>query len=296
MNATKSRTTKPAGGQWLPAVFVVGFFGAVPGLWAQSPALTLAEVLELRTQGVSSRQILRNAKQYCISFTVDDSIRKQLDAAGADSALVTGLRSTCSTREHLAAPALPSDVVLNDDFSRGGGRGGFKLGDRRCSVHADSTALRLENRARDIVCVTGYPSDPLDDNVRIELTVNRLGANRQGLVVLGFGRDPDLVGQYSLSVTADRRVELCRTDGAACQRLVYRTGIAAVKTGAADENRIAVEVRGRRITVIINGQTIDSYTTNRNVSGALSLGVGPGTNVDVTHVVARRLAATPESK
>ena len=281
-----------AGSQWQLAVIVVGFVGAVPQLRAQAQALSLAEVIELRSQGVSSRQILRNAQQYCISFTMNDTVRRQLDAAGADSTLVSGLRATCSHREVAPAPPTPptpSEFVLNDDFRNGGGRGGFRLGDRRCSVRADSNALRLENTARDIVCVTGYPSDPLDDNVRIELTVNRIGASRQGLVVLGFGRDPDLVGQYSFSVTADRRVELCHSDGGSCQRLIYKTGVSAIRTGAADENRLAVEVRGRRITLFVNGQTIDTYTANRNVVGALSLGVGPGTNINVTQVVAKRL-------
>ncbi len=274
---------------------VAGLLGAVPALGAQTPALTLAEVLELRTQGVSSRQILRSAKQYCIAFTVTDSIERQLGAVGADSTLVAGLRTACSNRDlpavGAAPAAAPPDVLLDDDFTSGGGRGGFGASDRRCSAQTDETGLHLENRGRDAVCVTGYPSDPLDDNVRIELTVNRLGANKQGIVVLGFGRDPDLGLQYSFSVTSDRRVELCRTEGGTCQRLIYKAGVPAVHVGANDENRLAVEVRGRKLTLIVNGVTIDTYTANRSVSGALSLGVGPGTNVSVTHVTARRLPA-----
>jgi len=284
--------------RWQLAAAVMGLVAATPQARAQTQALTLAEVIELRTQGVSSRQILRSAQQYCISFTMNDTVRRQLDAAGADSTLVSGLGAICAHRE-VAPPPPPtsSEFVLNDDFRNGGGRGGFRLGDRRCSVRADSNALRLENTARDIVCVTGYPSEPLDDNVRIELTVNRLGASRQGLVVLGFGRDPDLVGQYSFSVTADRRVELCHSDGGSCQRLIYRTGVSAIRNGAADENRLAVEVRGRRIALFVNGQPIDSYSANRSVVGALSLGVGPGTNVNVTQVVVKRLpVATATAK
>jgi hypothetical protein len=284
--------------RWQLVVAVIGSVAAVPRVRAQTQALTLAEVIELRTQGVSSRQILRTAQQYCISFTMNDSVRRQLDAAGADSTLVSGLRETCAHREVTSPPpATPSEFILNDDFRNGGGRGGFRLGDRRCSVRAETDALRLENTARDIVCVTGYPSEPLDDNVRIELTVNRLGASRQGLIVLGFGRDADLVGQYSFSVTADRRVELCHSDGGTCQRLIYRSGVSAIRTGAGDENRLAVEVRGRRIALFVNGQPIDSYTATRNVVGALSLGVGPGTNVNVTQVVAKRLpVATATAK
>jgi hypothetical protein len=264
--------------------------GAAPAVRAQTPALTLAEVLELRTQGVSSRQILRSASQYCIAFTVTDSIERQLQTVGADSALVAGLRAACSNKDlPTAAPAASSDVLLDDDFAKGSGRDGFGVNDRRCTAQADATALHLENRARDAVCVAGYPSGILDDNVRIELTVNRLGANRQGFVVLGFGRDPDSGVQYSFSVTSDRRVELCRTEGGTCQRLVYKAGVAAIRLGAADENRLVVEVRGRHLTLVVNDVTIDTYTANRPVTGALSLGVGPNTNVNVTHVLVRRL-------
>jgi hypothetical protein len=296
VDGLKSRTTEGAARSWMLAVVLVGLLGAVRELQAQAQALTLAEVLALRTQGVSPRQILRSARQYCIAFTINDSIQKQLDAAGADSVLVGGLRTSCSNRDLPASTGLPSDVLLDDNFSRSGGRGGFGATDGRCNVHVDGAALRLENHARDVVCVTGYPSGPLDDNVRIELTVNRLGANRLGLVVLGFGRDPDLAGQYSFSVTADRRVVLCRSEGGTCQRLVYKTGVTAVHTGTADENRLAVEIRGRRITLLVNDQAIDTYTADGSVMGTLSLGVGPGTNVDVTRIIARRLAVAPTGR
>jgi hypothetical protein len=265
--------------------------GFAPMLAAQTPALTLAEVLELRTQGVSSRQILRNAREYCIAFAVTDSIERQLDAVGADSMLVAGLRSACSNRNALAtAAADPSDVILDDDFRRGGGRAGLALNGRWCTARADSTGFRFENREHEAVCVIGYPSEPLGDNVRIELTVNRLGASKQGIIVLGFGRDPDASMQYSFSVTADQRVVLCRTEGSSCQRLVYEARVAAVRQGALDENRLAVEIHGRRLTLIVNDVTIGTYTANTRVTGELSLGVGPSTNLTVTRVHAHRLS------
>jgi len=291
------RTTKRATTGVRCRVFVAvgafGFLGAAPSLRAQTQALTLAEVIDLRSQGVSTRQIVRNAQQFCISFAITDSTQKQLTAAGADSVLVDGLRGACSHREPSVA-ARPADVLLDDNFS--GREGEILLSDQRCGARAGSGGLRLENRARDAVCVIGYPSGQLGDNVRIELVLNRLGATRQGLIVLGFGRDPDVAGQYSFSVTADRRVELCRSNGAACERLIYRTNVAAVRTGVADENRLAVEIRGRAITLMVNGETIDTYVTNRAITGGLSLGFGPGTNVNITQILARRLSLVSASR
>jgi hypothetical protein len=283
----------------LVVAFITCALAAAPAR-AQAPALSLAEVLSLQSQGVSSRQILRNAREYCIAFAVTDSVARQLSVAGADSSLVHGLRSACSSnpvpgpsKPAVPAPTKPAaDVLFDDDFAHGGGRGGFAVNDR-CVARTDSDGLRLENRARDAVCVTGYPSDLLDDNVRIEVTISHLGARKLGFVVLGFGRDPDLSGQYSISVTADRRVELCHTEGGRCQRLVYKGGISAVRTGAEDENLLAVEVRGRRLTLIVNEETVATYTANAVVTGGLSLGVGPGTSLIVSRVLARRLSSPP---
>jgi hypothetical protein len=300
IEALKGRATSRVGRNWFPVVAAMGLAG-MPAFRVHAQALTLAEVVSLRSQGVSSRQIVRNAQQYCISFAIDDSTQKQLGAAGADSILLAGLRKACSNNGTPAAPpGLPtgpssapvSDIVFDDDFTRGGGRGDVGLIDRRCVTQADGNALHLENRTRDIVCVVGYPSGSLDDNVRIEMTVRRLGATRQGVVILGFGLDPDVSGQYSFSVTADRRVELCRSFGGSCQRLVYKPNVLGVRAGATDENQLAVEIRGRRVSLFVNGDMIDSYTAYRSVTGTLSLGFGPGTNLDVTRILARHRGGT----
>jgi hypothetical protein len=306
IDAVNVRATSRVTRQWLQVLAAVGLTGT-PAIQVRAQALTLAEVVSLRTQGVSSRQIVRSAQQYCISFSMDDSTQKQLGAAGADSILLAGLRKACSNSGNpsgastsspsaiasaVGAPSTQPDVFFDDDFTRGGGRGDVGLVDRRCNTVADGTALHLENHTRDIVCVVGYPSGSLDDNVRIELTVRRLGASRQGVVILGFGRDPEVNGQYSFSVTADRRVELCRSYGGSCQRLIYKPGVSTIRAGANDENQLAIEIRGRRISLFVNGSEIDSYNAYRSVTGSLSLGFGPGTNVDVTHILARRLGGT----
>src|SRR3954454_13080735 len=82
---------------------------AATPLRAQSAvkALSLTEVIDLRQHGVSSRQILRSAREYCIAFSVDDSVRRQLTVAGADTLLVGGLSNVCSTVKPPEKPPPP---------------------------------------------------------------------------------------------------------------------------------------------------------------------------------------------
>jgi hypothetical protein len=261
--------------------------GAAQVSRAQSSALTLAEVMDLRKHGVSTRQIVRNATEYCISFALTDSTVRELETAGVDTSLVSGLRLACTNRtSRVSEPG----IVVDDDFSFGATRDGLTWNDSRCIARADSTGLRLENRRSESVCMMGYPAGPLDANVRIELTVRGVGLTRGGLVVLGFGRDAIEGIQYSYSITADRRVELCRSENDACRRLVFKTRVIAVKQGS-EENMLAVEIRGREVSLFVNDFPIGTYVADSDVAGSISLGVGPGTKVLVKHVRARLLSS-----
>jgi hypothetical protein len=255
---------------------------------AQGSALTLTEVMDLRKHGVSTRQIIRNATEYCISFALTDSIVRELETSGADSSLIGGLRLACTNR---TARVSEPGVVVDDDFSFGATRDGLTWNDSRCIARADSTGLRLENRRSESVCMMGYPAGPLDANVRIELTVRGVGITRSGLVVLGFGRDPIEGVQYSYSISADRRVELCRSENEACRRLLFKTRVIAVKQGS-EENTLAVEIRGKELALFVNDFPIGTYTADSDVTGGMTLGVGPGTKVLVKHVRARLLSST----
>ena len=245
---------------------------------AQTKALTLAEVIDLRQQGVSTRQILRNARAYCISFAVNDSVKQELASAGrADTLLVGGLRDVCST---VRAPIRPSaTAIVDDELAHTSASQAFAWGDRRCKARFESAGVRVENRSNDAVCMMRYPSPELNANVRIELTVSQLGTVPFGTVLLGFGRSGNSPNQYALSVGADRRVELCWSADRVCSPLVRRTGVEAVLPAASDENRIGVEIRGQEITLLVNGNRVTTYSADANVTGRISLGIGPGTSL-----------------
>src|SRR5262249_21623433 len=119
----------------------------------------------------------------------------------------------------------------------------------------------------------------LGANVRIELTVARLGANTEGLVMLGFGRSGYSANHYALSVTADQRVALCWNAEGQCNPLISRAGVDAIHIGSTDENHLAVEVRGQEIALFVNDVRVGSYTADHTVTGRITFGVGPGTNL-----------------
>ena len=120
---------------------------------AQAKALSLAEVIDLRQQGVSTRQILRNARQYCIAFALSDSVKQQLSVGGADSLLMGGLSDVCTTVRpvRVAPPA-----IIDDDLAHTAASQAFAWGDRRCKARFESGGVRVENRTAEL-----GPSKPL---------------------------------------------------------------------------------------------------------------------------------------
>jgi hypothetical protein len=251
---------------------------------AQTKALTLAEVIDLRKNGVSTRQILRNAREYCISFAMNDSARRELSVAGADTTLVGGLGDVCST-QRAARPAVPP--LIDDEFVRTSSSQAFAWSDRRCRARFDSIGIRLENASSDAQCMMRYPSAELAANVRIELTIAQLGTSPAGMALLGFGRSGNTSNHYAVSIGADRRVDLCWNADRVCSPLVRPGLVSGVKLGPGEENQLAVEIRDREISVFVNGAAVASYTADGAVSGRLSLGVGPRSSL-----VVRRLRAT----
>ena len=266
------------------AVVTLVAIAPIARLGAQTKALTLAEVIDLRKNGVSTRQILRSAREYCISFVMSDSVRRELSVAGADTMLVGGLVDVCST-QRAARPALPP--LIDDEFARTSASQAFAWSDRRCKARFDSSGVRLENTSSDAQCMMRYPSAELAANVRIELTVAQLGATPNGVALLGFGRSGNATNHYAVSIGADRRVELCWNADRVCSPLVRRATLPEVKLGPGDANQIAVEIRDRDILVFVNGVAVANYAADGPVTGRLSLGVGPRTSL-----VALRLRAT----
>jgi hypothetical protein len=269
-------------------------FSAAPKLAAQAATpLTVAELLELQRQGVSSSQILRNATSYCIAFVMTDSVARVLTSAGADSTLVVGLRTVCNAKDQASPPA-PStaDLVIEDAFRARGRVARLLWSDPTCSIKADSSGLHIENKKRETDCVIAYPSDPLEPLIRIEVEYTALRGGDQSVLLFGFGRNQSAPGEYSLSVRADRRMELCYREGSSCRRLVSKPSIPSLHAEADSLNRIAVEIHGREITLLANDVAVGNYRGKTDVTGTLNLGAGPNTTVIVTHIQARRLPPT----
>ncbi|HEY7235240.1 MAG TPA: hypothetical protein VH539_13900 [Gemmatimonadaceae bacterium] len=249
-------------------------------------ALSLAEVIDLRQHGVSSRQILRNASAYCIAFAIDDSVRRELSTAGSDSILLGGLTSVCSTAKPPEPPPLPP--IIDDAFAQSNASEGFIWSNPRCRARFELEGIRMENTSTDAMCLVRYPSLDLPASVRLDLEVSQLSTTKKGTVILGFGRQDRSGTYYSLSVSADRSVELCWNSDRECNSLVKLSEVAAVLTDVNATNHVMVEVHGQDIVLLVNGKRVGQYTADTLVGGRMMVGVGPETSVLFV-----RLRATP---
>jgi hypothetical protein len=146
----------------------------------------------------------------------------------------------------------------------------------------------MENTGTDALCLVRYPSHDMPADVRLDLDVAQLGATPHGSVVLGFGRQDRSGNYYSLSVSADRHVELCWNADRSCSSLVKVSDVAAIQTEANVVNHLSVEVRGQDISLLINDKRVGQYTADALVGGKLMVGVGPQSSI-----VFVRLRATP---
>lgn len=258
---------------------------------AQADALTLNEVLDLRRRGVSNRQILRAASDYCVAFAVTDSVERAIAQSGGDSALVSGLRTACGAPTTRVAPG----VLVDDDISGGRSLGAFVSSDQLCMARLESHGVRIENRRRRGGCVIAYPSDPVSGNVRIALTMSDLLGGRDAQVVLGFGRS-DSWDQYSIVVSGAGRVEMCRAEREGCKSLITRVGVTNVRAGPETTNELAVEIRGRVIQLFVNGERLGEYQAPEPPSGGLVLGVGASSSAVFRHLSVRQLERTAASR
>lgn len=261
---------------------------AATPLHAQAPvkALSLTEVIDLRQHGVSSRQILRSAREYCIAFSLDDSVRRQLTVAGADTLLVGGLSNVCSTAKPPEKPPVPP--IVDDEFALSSTSQGFMWTNPRCKARFENEGVRMEDASNDALCMVRYPSGDMPADVRLDLEISQLGLTQHGSVVLGFGRQDRSGNYYSVSVSADRHVELCWNADRSCNSLLKVSSVDAVKTDANATNHVIVELRGQEISLLLNETRVAQFTADGPIGGKLMVGVGPQTSV-----VLVRLRATP---
>ena len=249
---------------------------------AQSEPLTLTEVLDMQRRGVSAQQILRAAQQYCVSFPMTDSVERQLSAAGANVTLAGGIRGAC-----VVSPSrlLPSGVLVDDDFESAGR---FAAADRLCVVRQDARGMRVENNRPSGGCAIPYPFEAAGGDLRIEVTAVALTGDAVPVVVLGFGRDTLGWDQHTFAITGTGDIELGATTAGKFRQLRFQRKVAAVRTGRAAENEMAVEIRGSAIDVFVNDQRVLRYAADRRLGRGISLGVGPSSSVVFTKLVVRK--------
>lgn len=252
--------------------------------------LTVAEVLELHRGGVSDQRIVRAASTYCIAFVVNDSIARELAAGGIAPALVDSLRGACAATP--PRPPLAPGVLIDDDIAATSGIGSFVASDGLCRASLERSQMRIANERRDGGCLIGYPADSLDGPLRIELTVGELVGGKDAQAVLGFGRSTGTWDEYTFSVSASGRTELCRSSAVDCRTLTSRTVKGLVHAGSAAENVLAVELHDGSIALFVNDERVGDYLPDVAVRGGLVIGVGPESSVAFRHLRVRTLEAT----
>jgi hypothetical protein len=270
--------------------------GAGPiDLRAQDDPLTLREVLELRRRGVSSRQILRNAQQYCIAFVVNDTAERQLVAVGADTVLIGGMRESCVATS--PSVRLAAGVLADDNFAAMSGLPPFAAGDHLCTARAGAGGLRVENRRGAVGCAMEYPLELGGaNNVRLELTVTELQGKRGAMAALGFGKDADSWDQYSFGITNEGLFELCMSVRGRCQQLLFQKRVAVTHAESPSATRLTVEIRGREVFLYIDDQRVGTYSATHPVVGGISLGVGSASTAVFSRLRVERLEALTTSR
>ena len=135
------RLTERSGVRGLAALTTVVLLAAAASpCAAQSQGITLTEVIQLQRGGVSNRQILRSATEYCRAFNVTDEVVGMLRTAGSDDALIAGLRRALE----LAVPEV--EVVSDSELLVKQMRGEYKVKNealRELSLEAARLARRL---------------------------------------------------------------------------------------------------------------------------------------------------------
>lgn len=265
---------------------------ALPARGQSATPLTLTEVLQLRRSGVPAAQILQTARLYCLAFAVTGEAERALRVAGADDALLEGLRGACpaapargTTSVEQAGSVVPTPLAIDEDFHAM--RWLSAGGDSECSGVLDGRGFLLRSPGAS-GCVFPYRAATPEGHARIELTVS-LPDTRGGSVLLGFARDAATGEQLTFAMHANGRFDLCRMRDIGCDKLQpTMSSMRAFDRSADAVNRIAVELRGARVRLLVNDREVSSSTLREAPRLEIALGVGPSTTASF-----RRLRVIP---
>lgn len=281
---------------WMTRAFLVGASLAVVALPARAQGaatpLTLTEVLQLRRSGVPAAQLLQTAREYCLAFAVAGDAERALREAGADDALLGGLRAACSTVPSRGATSVvqagsvsPAPLAIDDDF-----RSMRWLSDgttSECTGVFDGRGFLISSPGAS-GCEFVYPAADLEGAVRVELTVS-LAEVRTGSVLLGFARDAATGEQLTFAMHANGRFDLCRMRDAGCEKLQpTMSSMRAFDRSTNAVNRLAVELRAARVRLLVNDREVATATLRQAPTLGVVLGIGPSTTASF-----RRLRVLP---
>ena len=117
----------------------------------------------------------------------------------------------------------------------------------------------------------------LPSNVRIEVSVSLVGGPTNTGFGLAFARPSREAREWmTFYVAGDGHYKLTGFDGS--DAIPWRLS-PAVQQGVGAQNRLAVEVRGRNVTLFLNGVMVDSYVADREVAGSLGAVLSQGVEV-----------------
>ena len=241
-------------------------------------ALTLAEIIQLKKSRVSTSRILESAREYCIAFVVDDAAERELRAAGADDQLLDGLRQSCGPRPLVVKreDGMTAGATLFSDDFRKTTRLPVAASSQPCRSRYGDDGFTMASAVGTLGCTLAYPSAPIEGDVRIEMHV-AVVSPRDGTVSLGFGRAAGSSDRVSVNLQGNGRYEVCRFVGQRCVRLRPPAQATSANRAPRGENRLAVEIRGQTLRILLNDEQVVEIADVPDLSGFLVLGVGPNT-------------------
>jgi hypothetical protein len=182
---------------------------------------------------------------------------KVTDLAPASAAAPTGPPTSIAGR-----------VLFDDDFKRS--RTWTAVSG--CRITLDGAGLDVEHVATQGLCeVVIYAAGPTERSLRIDMTLSLRQGPLDHPYGLLFGWAPDGRVSYGLKVTGDGSYKLSFWDGSRYQDLIPYVADPVVRKGLNQTMHLTVEIRGRTLTVFVNGKALGPVAAPTAVTGRVGL-------------------------
>ena len=214
---------------------------------------SLPQVLELVQRGVKSTRVLKLVNQDCIAFEVDSASEEQLRSAGADTALVGGLRSVCNTAAARADSIARADCIARaDSLARADSALQADSASRADSLARADSIARADSMARADSAARADSVARVAAKARAD-SIAQAAAKAQAAAVerAAAARRDSIEREKRIKTMREARLRALADSAAKCQRacipLRYRYAQALEGAGqlfqALDEYRAAIRTR-----------------------------------------------------